>query len=289
MDSIEASKILVTRIPSYTSKIPDGAFEGMPVFRGETLFLKPNLVVPPTPTETQSCTHWKIAEALISYLIEHDAGKIIIGDCGFKNQWERTIAVSGYQRMARRFKDKVQLIGLQEGPLYHEYSLIRSTPGYLSLFGAKISNTVLNCDGIIDIPKMKMHSMAYITGAIKNLMGVMAQKGSMHPKGSIPILHKRLCDLYFLLKDRVVWCFMDGVVGSEFCEQTGCPVDSGLIISGKDPWEVDCVASKAMGVDPSHVPYLVHIQKKKQRNFPDISLPQGLPIYEKPMAWRSFS
>jgi hypothetical protein len=39
-----------------------------------------------------------------------------------------------------------------------------------------ISNTVLNCDAIINLPKLKTHKLAGFTGSLKNLVGILGQK-----------------------------------------------------------------------------------------------------------------
>lgn len=194
---------------------------------------------------------------------------------------------SGYCSLAEEFGKKVDVVALQDGPNFHRFTLVRFPKGgkYMSLYGARISEFVLQCDMIIDVPKLKVHSMAGITGAIKNLMGVMTQKGSMHPRGSIEILHKRLRDLYFLLRPRVKFCLMDGVVGSEYCEQAGVPVNTGLLLSDPDPWRLDCVAAEVMGIAPGGVPYLKYIQNDLGQAFPAMKRPRSYR-YERPLAWR---
>jgi uncharacterized protein (DUF362 family) len=212
------------------------------------------------------------------------ANDIIVGDCGFKDQWEYTIKLSGYDQLPKRYG--VQLIGLQEGPRFHEFTLVRSED-YLSLFGAKFSNTTLECDFVINVPKLKVHNMAIVTGAIKNMMGTMAQKGSMHPRANCSILHKRLHDLYFLTRHRVGACVVDGIIGSEYSEQCGMPVNSGLIIFGDDQWEVDVAISKLMGISPANVGYLDYIRYTINEDFGKIEVPEELvKKYELPLSYR---
>jgi uncharacterized protein (DUF362 family) len=192
---------MIHRISSYDDlylgNIPSEFWEGFPKVSGKKVFIKPNLVTPPVKWDKASTTRVEVVDLVIQYLNSQNCHNIIIGDCGFKDQWELTVQASGYQNLVDKYN--VQLIGLQEGPRFHEFTLVR-LDNYLSLFGAKFSNVMMEADIIINIPKLKVHKMALVTGAIKNMMGCMTQKGSMHPKGNISILHKRLHDLYFLNK-----------------------------------------------------------------------------------------
>jgi len=237
--------------------IPQEFWQYFPDCRGYKVFVKPNLVCPPTRWDCASTTRVEVVSLVIEYLLENGCKDIVVGDCGFKDQFEHTLKLSGYDQLPKKYG--IQLIGLQEGPRFHEFTLVRKE-GYLSLFGAKFSNTVLECDFVINIPKLKVHNMALITGAIKNMMGIMAQKGSMHPRGSSEILHKRLHDLYFLCRDRVAACVMDGIVGSEYSEQCGIPRPASILISSEDMWDMDVAAAKILDIDPNEVGYLKYIK-----------------------------
>ena len=259
---------------------PNRLWDGFPDVQGKSIFIKPNLVSPPTVWDSASCTHISVVRLVLKKIF--DSGqpeKVLIGDCGFKDQFELTMELSEYPSLLKDFPE-LEIIPLQDGENFHKFTLQRLPKGqYMSLFGAKISNYVLDSDVIINLPKMKVHSMAGITGAIKNMMGCMAQKGSMHPKGSVPILHKRLRDLYFLLRNRVSWILMDGIIGSEYCEQYGNPVNSGVLISGKDGWTVDCMAAQCMGIHPSKIAYLNYIKKDYKRDWPEILSPDIIKLY----------
>ena len=277
----------ISRVDSYDrlEGIPSEFWESLPVVRGKKVFIKPNLVTPLTGWDLASTTDVNVVKALIEKLQDLGCCDISVGDCGFKDQWDATIKSTRYRILPKMYG--IKLIGLQEGPNFHKFTLQRCSHQYLSLFGVKISDYVLESDIWIDVPKMKVHKMALMTGAIKNMMGTMAQKGSMHPKGESSILHKRLCDLYFLMKDKIGFIVMDGIVGSEFAEQNGVPVQSNVMLSGTDPWEIDVAASKLMGVNPSRVKYLEYIRHFNGRSFEEISVPEDLiKEYELPLGWR---
>jgi len=237
--------------------------------------------MPKTKWERASSTDISLIEAVIQVLLDQGAS-IIIGDCGFKDQWQATIYLSKYDVLPKKYG--VELIGLQEGKRFHEFTLVRANHQYKSLFGVKISDVVLSCDAIINLPKLKVHKMALVTGAIKNMMGIIAQKGNMHPRGSIEILHKRLHDLYFIMKDKVSFCIMDGIVGSEYSEHYGLPVQSNIIITSEDMWGMDCQAANFIGINPQEVPYLRWIKETLGIPYPTLTAPPY--HYERPLGWR---
>lgn len=255
-------------------------FKDFPNVDGASVFIKPNLVSPRSRWDYPSTTHVKVIELVIQKLVEGKAKHILIGDCGFKDQWEATMQSTRYDQLVKKYN--VEIIPLQDGPNFHMFTL-RRLDKYRSLYGVKFSNFVLGCDMVINVPKMKVHCMAGVTGAIKNMMGTMAQKGSMHPKADSKILHKRLADLYELTKTMVQFIVMDGIVGSEFSEQCGRPVESGVLISGTDQWEVDVAATKLMGINPKQIDYLRYIRT----DFDSVQVPEHLiKTYEMPLSYR---
>jgi uncharacterized protein (DUF362 family) len=255
-------------------------WEELPPVNNKKVFIKPNLVTPPHKNDKHSTTHPIILEALLIKLKENSPASITVGCCGFKDQWEYTIKLNGYGELCAKYD--VQLVCLQQGENFHKYTLKRfeNKNEYLSLYGTKISDFFLDANVRINLPKMKIHTMASMTGAIKNTMGVISPKGSMHPGGSIEILHKRLCDLYGLMREYVDWTLMDGIIGSEFAEQFGVAKQAGWLISNKDMWMVDCVASGIMGFLPGEVLYLKYIHQKyfSGQPFPEVLKDMVIPF-----------
>ena len=264
-------------------------WEDFPDCNGKSVFIKPNLVTPPTFWDIQSCTQKEIVEALIIKAKNGGATKIIVGCCGFKNQWDKTIKLSGYEELCNKYE--INLVCVQEGENYHKYTLVRfeNKQDYLSLFGTKISDYVLNSDVTINAPKMKVHTMAGITGAIKNMMGVISPKGSMHPGGNCEILMKRLRDLWKLMEPKVNWVLMDGIIGAEYSEQFGVPKKASVLISGTCMFEVDCMSAFVMGFIPEQIKYLKIIHDCDKKEYPDFRevLSKNLvSCFEKPLSWR---
>jgi uncharacterized protein (DUF362 family) len=258
-------------------------WQGWPKVEGKKVFVKPNLGIPPSLWDAQSVTHQKLIDLVLSRLVEEGAKSVVVGCCGYRHQWDKTLAFGGYDLICK--KEGTTLICVQDGENFHKYTMVRLKK-YLSLFGTKVSNYLLEADVVINLPKLKVGYLPGFTCAIKNMMGVISPKGTMHPQGSISILMKRLHDLYFLMQPLVDWTMVDGVVGSEYSSIYGVPKKANVLISGNDMWEVDCWAADAMGFDPEFFPYLQYIRKSLERNWPQRLSPKFRTKFELSLGWR---
>lgn len=279
--------MLIARCESYKldSVRESQVWDDFPEVKDKTVFVKPNLVVPPTPQDRQSVTHPRVLEAVLCRLRDGGVGKIIVGCCGFKGQWQKTVELGGYDKVCA--KHDAELICVQDGPNYHKYTRKRiEDEGYLSLYGAELSDFVLESDLLINLPKLKVHWMAGITCSIKNMMGIMKGKGGMHPSGASHTLHKRLRDLYVLTRPLVSWILVDGIEGSGYAEHSGVPVRSDVLIAGTDMFEVDCWASQVMGINPEQVGYLKYIKEEDEKDWPVQLDSEWVTRFPLPLTWR---
>jgi len=110
----------------------------------------------------------------------------------------------------------------------------------------QIPKTVLKADYFINLPKVKTNSFVMISGAMKNMFGVIASKRKSH-------FHSRLSDVLVYLNHaiRQHLIIADGLVAMEGLGPIhGKPVNLGLIISGKNPFTVDAACCHIMGFNP---------------------------------------
>jgi uncharacterized protein (DUF362 family) len=128
-------------------------------------------------------------------------------------------------------------------------------PNPLSLKKVKIAKTALEST-TISVPKLKLHRIATVTLSLKNMMGALASKGTMHNGG----LSKNIADLASILKPSI--SVIDGIIAGEGHETSGNPVEMDLVIAGTDPVAVDAVGAELMGITPTDVKHLVLAEKK---------------------------
>jgi uncharacterized protein (DUF362 family) len=210
----------------------------------DSIVLKPNYVEPHSP-ETGTTTDPRLIEAVIDWLqTEVGTKDITVAESTWdKRRTDRCFEMVGLPELTRR--RGVKLLNL-----YDDEHVEVDIPNALSLTHILLSRTVLEADCLISLPKLKCHSMAYVTLGIKNLMGaVFPDKALMHRD-----LDERLRDLATVLRARLT--VIDGLIGSERHETSGSPVQSDVIIAGADPVATDAVGALAMGIDPTRIEHL---------------------------------
>ena len=131
---------------------------------------------------------------------------------------------------------------------------------------AEIAKSVLESDFIINLPKLKTHVEAGITVSCKNYIGCLkgTDKRKMHNSLAVNIV-----GLNEIIRTNMI--IVDGLIGMEGRGPgDGIPKKVGVILSGHNPFIVDFLCSKLMGIDYLGVPFLKiainkgHITKNDQ-------------------------
>ena len=119
-----------------------------------------------------------------------------------------------------------------------------------------IANGVLDCEGLISLPKMKTHGLERFTGAVKNQFGCVVgmRKGEFHVKlPDATDFAKMLVDLNSYVKPRLY--IMDGIVAMEGNgPRGGTPRPMNVLLFSTDPIALDATASRMINLNPLFVP-----------------------------------
>jgi uncharacterized protein (DUF362 family) len=218
------------------------------VFSSEKpILIKPNYITAQHPS-TGVTTDARVVEGVVKFLKEHGKDNVIIGEgSGWVDTFE-AFKVAGIDKISEKWK--VKLIDLNKDVFVEVYP-----PNPLTLKRVKVAKTALE-SVIISVPKLKLHRLATVTLGIKNMMGALASKGSMH-NGN---LHSNIADLASVLKPSLT--VIDGIIAGEGHETSGNPVEMDIVIAGTDPVAVDAVGAAVMGISPTEVKHLVLAEKK---------------------------
>jgi uncharacterized protein (DUF362 family) len=211
------------------------------------ILIKPNYITAQHPS-TGVTTDARVVEGVVKFLKDHGKDNIFIGE---GSGWADTLEafkVAGINKISEKWK--VKLIDLNKNFFVEVYP-----PNPLTLKRVKIAKTALE-SMIISVPKLKLHRLTTVTLGIKNMMGALATKGSMH-NGR---LHANIADLASVLKPSLT--VIDGIIAGEGHETSGNPVKMNLVIAGTDPVAVDAVGAAVMGISPTEVKHLVLAEKK---------------------------
>jgi uncharacterized protein (DUF362 family) len=229
-----------TNPPDMTVKALEMVNADKVLSREKPILIKPNYINARHPS-TGITTDSRVIEGVVKFLRQHDAEEIIIGEgSGFADTF-KAFQVAGVDAVAERWN--VKLVDLNKD----EFVEVRP-PNPLALKKVKIAKTALEST-IISVPKLKPHRLARVTLSLKNMIGAITPKGSIHNP-----LSKKIVDLASIIKPSVA--VIDGIIAGEGHETSGNPVKMNLVIAGTDPVAVDAVGSAVMGIPPESVEHL---------------------------------
>ncbi|HWZ31312.1 MAG TPA: DUF362 domain-containing protein [Bryobacteraceae bacterium] len=120
-----------------------------------------------------------------------------------------------------------------------------------------LPNTILGCDLLVSMPKMKTHHWAGATLSMKNLFGVVPGGVYGWPKN---VLHwagidESIADLHALFPQ--AFAIVDGIVAMEGNGPIqGTSRAAGVIVAGASPVAVDATCCRIMRIDPLKIRYL---------------------------------
>lgn len=202
---------------------------------------------------TGNITSTDTLEGIIIYLLQEaeiNPEKIIVADGG-------SFGISNkFFKLNEIFRLKeygIKILNLNEDEIINEIEI--SNP--LALKTVNIAKTAMDASCIISVPSLKTHNTAYTTLSMKNMMGTISPKSIMHTN-----LHKKIADLVSVLRSKMKFQIIDGIIGSNGWELGGKPIQMDLIIAGEDPVAVDRVGSAIMGYGLDKVKYLKYGEKK---------------------------
>ncbi len=227
--------------------------EDPPAGRGERVVLKPNLLRTARPDEAVT-THPAVVEAVGSALVAAGANVTIADSPGSgyrytESAMRRTYDTCGMAAVADE-------VGLDLNfDVSHE---VLSHPDGVLIKRFEVITPVVEADAVINLCKLKTHLFTGMTGAVKNLFGVVP--GLIKPGYHAKLADSRrfagmMLDLADLVSPRL--SIMDAVVGMEGDgPNSGTPRTVGWLLASTDPLALDVIAAEIMGLPGAHNPLL---------------------------------
>jgi len=209
------------------------------VSRGDTVIIKPNLVIPQAP-EIGTTTDPRVCKA-IADMVKEIGGRPVIAEASAVGvDTEEAFKAAGYIKLREKGyevvdlkKEKTVKVPIPRGKVMKEIDLPR---------------IVVDARAIISVPKMKTHDQTTVTLSLKNCKGLMPDtyKRKFHTTFGI---YQGVADLCTVARPSLA--VIDGIIAQEgLGPMFGLPVEMDLIIAGKDPVATDAVASVVMGFGP---------------------------------------
>ena len=225
----------------------------------ERVVLKTNLLAAAEP-EKAVTTHPSIVSSVARMAKDIKAIPIIADSPGSGYSYtekilERTYRTTGMDRVAKEggidinFDTSFQIVSYPDGKYFKRFEII--TPVYAA-------------DAVINLCKLKTHGFMYMTGAVKNIFGVIP--GLTKPGYHAKLQEKShfanmLIDLCDYISPRL--SIMDAIVGMEGNGPHNGDLRSvGFLIASTSPLALDVVAGEVMGLPKDKNPVLVEAEKR---------------------------
>jgi uncharacterized protein (DUF362 family)/NAD-dependent dihydropyrimidine dehydrogenase PreA subunit len=268
------SKVIISDIQNNEiSEIIKNVFEIFGVedkVKDKKVLVKPNLLGP-FPPERGVTTDPRVISAIVQELKKCRPKEIVVGDNSGSIHFDpfKIAKITGifdasdgcYRNIAR------EVVGVKIESKFIEELFISKI-----VKEAFISKIVKEADYVINVPKFKTHGLTTITGAIKNMFGIIpgGKKAKLHTFGrTIKGFAELLVDIYQIrIPDLNI---MDAIIGMEGVGPTnGKTRVIDKIISSDNGISLDSVMAAMMGLKPYTIE-LLQVAKERNLGETDIS------------------
>jgi uncharacterized protein (DUF362 family)/Pyruvate/2-oxoacid:ferredoxin oxidoreductase delta subunit len=237
--------------------ISDIGFDKKILTSAKKILLKPNLLAPHDP-ESAITTHPVFIEGVILFL-KKNCGKntrITIADSPgatiphVKEELKKTYDVCGMARLGRINNVFLSLDESSTGISFKEGLVFKHI---------EVIDPIIKADLIINLPKFKTHSLTGITGAVKNMFGIIPgrNKALLHTKF---LDVEKFCDmnLDIFMYSKPVLNIMDAITGieGEGPGASGSARKIGFVLTSEHGVAMDNVVASIMGFAEGSVPVI---------------------------------
>ena len=225
------------------------------LFAGMRVGLKPNLLMPSNP-DRAIITHPLFFKTIVQIVKENNGIPVLL----------ENPAIHGLNTFLKKtpYADVIESLNI-EVPDMAPTQLIPFDDAY-RFKKIEISKAFFDVDMLINLPKLKTHGLTTLTGALKNLFGVIPglKKSRIHLKApSRDDFSHFVMDLFGALSHgfdppKPILHIMDGILAmeGEGPGPSGTPRELGVIIMGRDPLAVDWTATQIVKISPDEIPTL---------------------------------
>jgi uncharacterized protein (DUF362 family) len=246
--------VSIARHPAYDQTLYDSVRRLLVAhklsIRGKRVVLKPNLVEFDSATTIN--THPLLVHAALEAFRSLDAADVRIAEGPGHRRITLDLAeAAGYFQTVPSFDGVFTDLNLDE------ITPVRLKRTFSRLRTVYFPNTVLGCDLLVSMPKMKTHHWVGATLSMKNLFGLLPGAVYGWPKN---ILHwaginESIADLYNAFPN--TFAIVDGIEGMQGNGPIqGSPKHAGVLVAGKNLPAVDATCCRIMGIDPMKIGYL---------------------------------
>ncbi len=216
------------------------------VKQGSDVIIKPNICTDYYPYEYGATTNPQVVAALVRLALGAGARRVRVMDYPFGGKAESAYAKSGIEEAVKAAGGEMELMNRNKFKT-------TAIPQGKAMDKWEIYQEVLNCDLLIDVGIAKHHSLARMTAAMKNLLGVIQNRGAVHS-----ILGDGLGDLLSVIKpgltvvDAVRTLMRNGPSGGNLDDVQV----NNTVVASHDMVAADAYATRFLGLAPKDLGYI---------------------------------
>jgi uncharacterized protein (DUF362 family) len=223
---------------------------------GDHVVLKPNLFAPyPPPISVDR----RVIASVVKLAREAGAKRVtVLEGVSVGTLMKRVRPVMTPCGMARGFKtvEVMQMLGVKQAVeeaggevlgVEDAEKVEVNIEGGMALHQVNYPKVILEADCFINLPAMKTHTMTMVTLSLKNLQGILDEKGRYFSHRDD--IDQHMVDISKIRKPDLI--ILDGLLAMEGmgAGEAGSPVEMGIIMASADPVALDAIASMCMGID----------------------------------------
>lgn len=223
---------------------------------GDHVVLKPNLFAPyPPPISVDR----RVIASVVKLAREAGAKRVtVLEGVSVGTLMKRVRPVMTPCGMARGFKtvEVMQMLGVKQAVeeaggevlgVEDAEKVEVNIEGGMALHRVNYPKVILEADCFINLPAMKTHTMTMVTLSLKNLQGILDEKGRYFSHRDD--IDQHMVDISKIRKPDLI--ILDGLLAMEGmgAGEAGSPVEMGIIMASADPVALDAIASMCMGID----------------------------------------
>lgn len=225
------------------------AIGGMERFmkQGADVIIKPNICIGYHSYEYAATTNPWVVAALVKMCLEAGAKRVRVMDFPFGGTGEQCYKNSGIGDLVTEAGGEMEIMS--------DLKFVETDiPDAVRLKKASIYQDILTTDFLINVPIAKNHGMAKLTLGLKNLMGTMLNRESIHPS-----FEQNLVDLATVVRPQLT--IIDGIRTLMANGPTGGSLDDvklqNTLIFSHDIVAADSYATRLFDKTPEYLPYVI--------------------------------
>ena len=229
---------------------------------GSKVVIKPNIAWYRTPEQAAN-TNPEVVETVVRLCREAGAKSVTVLDHTL-DPWQACFQASGIQKAVENAGGRIYCPSRED--MYTEVPV----PQGKAISKELVVTDVLQADVFINLPIAKVHNAAGACVGLKNLMGVIWNRGAYHmnTRGG---LSQCIADLSTVVKPHLIVADCYRVLLTNGPKGPGKIGDARTIVAGTDPVAVDSFCLRFLNLTPDDVP---HIKLAHRAGLGEISIPR---------------